>query len=197
MPQRPDGAAARPQRVTFTKGSAERIAAVVRDYEAGDRGAEPLRFGTVATSDAKKLFRIATFSGAWSIGATKTVTFKHATATPNTAVATNLFFPVTGSGTSDCAIAKDGTAWFLIDVPLATATAVFVGVTATGVIVQSTVPQTVVSNVVIAATLNTANCSITVQRTQTTASVTVVGTTATGIQVGSTYTATYLRIGAS
>lgn len=115
MPQRPDGAAARPQRVTFTKGSAERIAAVVRDYEAGDRGAEPLRFGTVATSDAKKLFRIATFSGAWSIGATKTVTFKYATATPNTALATNLFAAITAfTGSRDCAIARDGTAWFLI-----------------------------------------------------------------------------------
>jgi hypothetical protein len=114
MPQRPDGAAARPQRVTFTKGSAERIAAVVRDYEAGDRGAEPLRFGSVAT-DSRKVFRIATFSGAWSINATKTVTFKYQTSTPNTAVALKLFAAVpspTGSG--DCAIARDGTAWFLI-----------------------------------------------------------------------------------
>lgn len=116
MPQRPDGAAARPQRVTFTKGSAERIAAVVRDYEAGDRGAEPLRFGTVAT-DARKTFRVATFTGAWSIGATKTVTFKYQTATPNTANVTNLFFPIVGTATSsvDCAIAKDGTAWYLIE----------------------------------------------------------------------------------
>lgn len=115
MPQRPDGAAARPQRVTFTKGSAERIAAVVRDYEAGDRGAEPLRFGTVATSDAKKTFRVATFSGAWSIGATKTVTFKYQTATPNTANALNLFASVPApSGSGDCAIAREGTAWFLI-----------------------------------------------------------------------------------
>lgn len=114
MPQRPDGAAARPQRVTFTKGSAERIAAVVRDYEAGDRGAEPLRFGTVAT-DARKTFRVATFTGAWSIGATKTVTFKYATATPNTASALNLFANVPApSGSGDCAIAREGTAWFLI-----------------------------------------------------------------------------------
>ena len=178
MPQRPDGAAARPQRVTFTKGSAERIAAVVRDYEAGDRGAEPLRFGTV-TTDARKTFRIATFSGAWSIGATKTVTFKHQTATPNTANVTNLFFPIVGTATSsvDCAIAKDGTAWFLIDVPLATATAVFMTATAA---------QTIVSNVLIAATLNTTNCAITVQRTQTTASITI---------VGATFTSAFVRLG--
>ena len=179
----------------FDAQSAVRIANAVRQVEIGDRAEKPLEFDPVLPQQQRKTFRIATFSGAWTIGATKTVTFKYQTATPNTASALNLFFPVTGSGTSDCAIAKDGTAWYLIDVPLATATAVFVGVTATGVIVQSTVPQTVVSNVVIAATLNTANCSITVQRTQTTASVTVVGTTATGIQVVSTYAATYMRIG--
>ena len=113
MPQRPDGAAARPQRVTFTKGSAERIAAVVRDYEAGDRGAEPLRFGTVAT-DARKTFRVATFSGAWSIGATKTVTFKYATATPNTANVVNLVCGLSPAGSCDVSIAKDGTAWYLV-----------------------------------------------------------------------------------
>lgn len=113
MPQRPDGAAARPQRVTFTKSSAERIAAVVRDYEAGDRGAEPLRFGTVAT-DARKTFRIATFSGAWSIGATKTVTFKYQTSTPNTVVATNLVCGLSPAGSCDVSIAKDGTAWYLV-----------------------------------------------------------------------------------
>lgn len=116
MPQRPDGAAARPQRVTFTKGSAERIAAVVRDYEAGDRGAEPLRFGTVAT-ESRKTFRICTFTGAWAIDAIKTVTFAYQTATPNTAIATNLFASIgsTGSTTKvNCAIARDGTAWFLI-----------------------------------------------------------------------------------
>jgi hypothetical protein len=62
-----------------------------------------------------KVFRICTFTGAWSIAAAKTVTFKYQTTTPNTVVATNLFAAVpapTGSG--DCAIAKDGTAWFLI-----------------------------------------------------------------------------------
>jgi len=113
MPQRPDGAAARPQRVTFTKSSAERIAAVVRDYEAGDRGAEPLRFGTVAT-DARKTFRIATFSGAWSINSTKVVTFKYQTATPNTAVATNLVCGLSPASSCDVSIAKEGTAWFLV-----------------------------------------------------------------------------------
>jgi hypothetical protein len=64
-----------------------------------------------------RVFRICTFTGAWSIAATKTVTFKYQTATPNTAVATNLFAAVpspSGGGSGDCAIAKEGTAWFLI-----------------------------------------------------------------------------------
>jgi hypothetical protein len=67
-----------------------------------------------------KVFRICTFTGAWAINASKTVTFKYQTTTPNTVSAVNLFFPVTLTGTRDCAIAKDGTAWFLIDVPFQT-----------------------------------------------------------------------------
>jgi hypothetical protein len=62
-----------------------------------------------------KVFRICTFTGAWSIAAAKTVTFKYQTATPNTVVATNLFAAVPPpGGTGDCAIAKEGTAWYLI-----------------------------------------------------------------------------------
>lgn len=197
----------------FDAQSAVRIARVVRRVEVGDRSEKPLEFDTVAPQQQRKAFRIATFSGAWSIGATKTVTFKYATATPNTASALNLFFPVTGSGTSDCAIAKDGTAWFLIDVPLATATAVFVASTASVTVIQQTATavfvgslssQTVVANVNVAASLNTSNCAITVSRTQTTASISVVGATSTGVRVvsttaaiavGATYTATFLRIG--
>jgi len=154
----------------FDAQSAIRIANAVRKVEIGDRAEKPLEFDPVLPQQQRKTFRIATFSGAWTINSTKTVTFKYATATPNTANVTNLFFPIVGTATSsvDCAIAKDGTAWFLIDVPLATATAVFV---------SSLTTQTVVSNVLIAASLNTANCAITVTRTQTTASVTIVAAT--------------------
>lgn len=67
-------------------------------------------------------FKIATFTGAWATNTSKTVTFKYQTVTPNTVSAVNLFFPVpTGSGSRDCALAKEGTAWFLINVPLRTA----------------------------------------------------------------------------
>lgn len=199
----------------FDAQSAVRIANAVRRVEIGDRAEKPLEFDPVLPQQQRKTFRIATFSGAWSIGATKTVTFKYATATPNTASALNLFFPVTGSGTSDCAIAKDGTAWFLIDVPLATATAVFASSVANQTVVSNVTIQNaflattasaqVVSNVVVAASLNTSNCAITVTRTQSTASITytsggsvastVTRSTATVSVVSGTYTATYIRIG--
>jgi hypothetical protein len=40
------------------------------------------------------------------------VTFKYQTSTPNTVTATNLFAAVPASG--NCAIAREGTAWYLI-----------------------------------------------------------------------------------
>lgn len=47
--------------------------------------------------------------------ATKTVTLKYQTATPNTFAAMNLFANISvDCGPRNCAIAKSGTAWFLI-----------------------------------------------------------------------------------
>jgi hypothetical protein len=162
--------------VLFDRASAERIASAVRKVEIGDRSEAALRFRRELPQSQRKVFRVATFTGAWSIGATKTVTFKYQTSTPNTANAVNLFFPMPApSGATDCAIARDGTAWHLIDVPFETATALFVSAGSV---------QTVVSNVQIAATLNTSNCAITVSRTQTTAAVLV---------ASSTFTSTFIR----
>jgi hypothetical protein len=118
MAQKPDGKPARTERVTFTKPAAERIAKVVRAVEGGDRDTGPLSFGNRGVAGNPKTFRVCTFTGAWSINAEKTVTFRNQTATPNTAVATNLFAALTGttatSSFRNCAIAKDGTAWYLI-----------------------------------------------------------------------------------
>lgn len=117
MAQKPDGKAAKTERVAFTRPAAERIAKVVRQVEAGDRKSAPLRFGTkVVGGTSGNVFRICTFTGAWNINATKTVTFKYQTSTPNTVVARNLFATLgtAASDPRDCAIAKDGTAWFLI-----------------------------------------------------------------------------------
>jgi hypothetical protein len=100
--------------VIFDEAAALRIVNTIRKVETGDRAERPLEFAPIPVSQRQRpVFRICTFTGAWSIGAAKTVTFKFATA--QTAVATNLFAAVPApSGSGDCAIAKEGTAWFLI-----------------------------------------------------------------------------------
>ena len=154
----------------------------------------PTRFEGLP-AQAGKVFRVCTFTGAWAIGGTKTVTFKNQTATPNTVAAVNLFFPVPAPGaTTDCAIAKDGTAWYLIDVPFETATAVFVGATTTGIVVSSTQSTSRVTDVTLSATLNTSNCTISIGKTLVTASTIFVTGTATSVFVQSTFTATFLRL---
>jgi len=104
-------------RVTFTPGSAERIARVVRVVEAGNRNAT----GYVPSPRLQgggKVFRVCEFTGSWSIDTAKTVTFYNQTATPNTVQAQNIFATLSGTTVTstfrNCAIAKDGTAWYLI-----------------------------------------------------------------------------------
>jgi hypothetical protein len=67
MAQKPDGKAARTERVTFTKPAAERIAKVVRAVEGGDRDAGPLTFGHRVSSPAGNQIVLAKFTGssAW------------------------------------------------------------------------------------------------------------------------------------
>ena len=97
--------------VQFTRESAERIANVVRAAELTPRGGSPLNFGAVLESP-RRVFRMATFTGAWSINTAKTVTLREATATLS---ATNLFAAIgTAAGSRNCAVARDGTAWYLI-----------------------------------------------------------------------------------
>ena len=149
------GQGSRPTFVSFTKAAAVRINNAVLTVEKGNRTHPGLTFDhPMPGGVAGKVFRVCTFTGAWSIGSSKTVSFKYQTATPNTASATNLFFPVTSTAQLDCAIAKDGTAWFLIDVPFYTASASFI------------------TSISVAASLNTSNCSITVITSPSTASAT-------------------------
>jgi hypothetical protein len=149
--------------VFFDRSSAERIANAVRKVEIGDRSESALRFRRELPQQQRKTFRIATFTGAWAINATKTVTFKYQTSTPNTANAVNLFAVVPApSGAADCAIARDGTAWFLIEWFQPTTTAVvtvLTGVTLTTAGLQFT------------------RASITVQSSAT-LTITTIGTTA-------------------
>jgi hypothetical protein len=102
--------------VIFDEAAALRIVNTIRKVETGDRAERPLTFDAVPPTQ-RKVFRIATFTGAWSISDLKTVTLKYQTSTPNTLSATNLtmHLPVVGTATAfDCGIAKDGTAWFLV-----------------------------------------------------------------------------------
>jgi hypothetical protein len=101
--------------VQFTRESADRIARVVRQVEDQVPSGAGLTFGAITESRQKKVFRVCTFTGAWSKNSFKTVTLKYVTSTPNTFVATNLFAEIASpSGAKNCAIAKDGTAWHLI-----------------------------------------------------------------------------------
>lgn len=111
MAQKPDGKPAKTERVAFTRPAAERIAKAVRTVEAGNRDCGPLTFGSAPGAVAGKAFRMATFTGAWSINGTKTVTLRGSTATLS---AVNLFLNLPDNGQRNCAVAKDGTAWNLI-----------------------------------------------------------------------------------
>lgn len=113
------------QPTQFTRESARRIASVVRASELTPLPARPLEFERADVFKAK-VFRVGTFTGPWPIGTENTVTFKNVTNTPNTVTVQNLFFPVdfSPSGEPDCGIAKEGTSWFLISLPLETAEAV-------------------------------------------------------------------------
>jgi len=115
--QRPDGRpAGRPDRVAFTRPAAERIARVVRKVEAGNRSGAGLSFPR-PLGESGKVFRVCTFTGTWAKDTAKTITFLNQTSTPNTVSASNLFASVgvtVTSTVSSCAIAKDGTAWYLI-----------------------------------------------------------------------------------
>lgn len=114
----------------FTRESAERIANVVRAIELTPRPARPLRFDREDDPPKSRVFRIARFSGDWPVGTDKVVTLKYLPS--QTANVTNLFFPLEpGPGfAKDCAIAREGTSWFLIDVPFEKHTAIFVTETA-------------------------------------------------------------------
>jgi hypothetical protein len=157
--------------VQFTRESAERIAGVVRAAELSPAVASPLDFGRrVVDQRIPKQVRAATFTGSWSVGASKVVTFKYApTATANV---TNLSWPITHnhSVAENCVVGKEGTSWWLVVPVLQTATAVFV---------MQTTSTTVMSSIQISASLNTSNCTITVSQAPATSKITVISQTAT------------------
>ena len=163
MAQKPDGKAARTERVTFTRPAAERIAKVVRAVEGGDRDTPGIYFGSAPGAAPGKTFRVCTFTGAWSIGDTRSVTFKNQTSTPNTVSASNLFWPIPDGPQRDCAIAKEGTAWYLLVPQLYAANAATAATLTTASLEFKTLP------VVALATASTAVFSVSVTTCSTAA----------------------------
>jgi hypothetical protein len=122
MAQKPDGKAAKTERVVFTLSAAERISKAVRAVEAGSRDAGGLSFGRPGdSSGGGKVIRVATFTGQWATATNAVVTFYNVTNTPNTVSATNLYLPidVAAGKTAECVIAKGGTQWYLTSVNFA------------------------------------------------------------------------------
>ena len=156
--------------VQFTRESAERIAGVVRAAETFSPAAAPLTFDKRFSDKVPKQVRAATFTGAWAIDSTKTVTFKYApTATANVV---NLSWPITANHVApeNCLVGKEGTSWWLVVPVLQAATAVFVTQTQAG---------TNLVSIAIAATLNTNTCGITVSQTPSTTRITLITATVT------------------
>ena len=121
------------------------------------------------TSYVPKTFRICTVTGAWNINETKTVTFRGVTTTPNTVSAVNLFTSLTttqGQTSQPCAIAKDGTAWYLIGAQTGVVRGTFSGAWAKGATatvtdaVTSGKKYTVKNYIASLATSGTVTCSI-------------------------------------
>jgi len=180
--------------VQFTYESAERIANVVRAAETTPPSASPLTFDKRFADRMPNQVRAATFSGAWPIGSTKTVTLKYSpTATVN---AVNLSWPITlpGYTAETCIVGREGTNWWLVVPKLEARTAVFVTQTQQGTFVTGTASQQVLTDVSISASLNTSNCSITIGKTASTATITVANGTATAAFIASSYTSAFIRV---
>lgn len=103
-------------------------------------------------------FRLGTFSGAWGIGQQKAVTLASDTAA--TVTATNLFWPgISPANTAtqvQCSIARDGTAWTLINVPVATASVNVI----TGVALGTAGLQFTSASITVLATANASSTTI-------------------------------------
>ena len=217
MARKPDGKPASTERVSFTRPAAERIGKAVRQVEAGNRDLGPIEWGPRGGGGgAAKVFRVGTFTGAWSVDTATVVTFRNVTTTPNTVHATNLLISLPAatqtSSSRVCNIAKDGTAWYLVSFRAVSDTAVFsretqsityVSASSTQSITYATPGSSVAVLTDVAASLNTTSCAITM--TKTTASVQLVGSTQTAsvistaamqtaVVVSQTYTATYIRL---
>ncbi len=99
-------------RVDFTRGAAERIAAVVRQVEGGNRDGAPLTFRKVDTPGAGAPVKFCSWTASWAHDTTTTISLYPS----GTATARNLYFGVVPG---DGLVAKKGTSgWQLISCDL-------------------------------------------------------------------------------
>jgi len=100
--------------VRFTRSAGERIGRTVIGFEKQSPPASPLTFEHQTPSvTSSKVFRVATFSGAWAKDSFKTVTLRGSTATLSVE---NFLYTLPDEGTKKVGVAKDGTAWVLLGV---------------------------------------------------------------------------------
>jgi hypothetical protein len=100
--------------VRFTRGAGERIGRAVIGFERQTKAAAPLTFEHIVPgAPASKVFRMASFgTAAWPVDSSAVVTFRGVT---NTATVLNEFGSLsTAVSSRQVAIARDGTAWFLL-----------------------------------------------------------------------------------
>lgn len=162
------GEAAGKRFVRFDRGSADRIAGVVSKVERMATPAAALSFEHPIPGAMGKVFRIGTYTGSWPKDTSKTITpIYGSTATIS---AYNHFVDLQhGTCTSvsyKCAVAKEGTGWYLVQPEMRTATTI---------LLQSVATTVVLTDVSI--TFNSVNCSI--AKTNVTALVVGIGQTAT------------------
>jgi len=112
--QKPDGKSGS-QRVSFTRQGADRIARVVRTVEQGDKKGNALTFGKryyTPPSSAGDIFRVAAFTGSWSVDSTKTIEFIDPIYSGATATAINYFCGIAGG---EVGVARNASnVWHLI-----------------------------------------------------------------------------------
>lgn len=106
------------ERYLLGPGLVDKLRDTVRtvDGMVGGGGGPPTRVTFDEPSGPIRPLRIGTFgTSSWNINASNTVTLTNVGVTGYTVLVTNLFGNIgTGSSSRYCAVAKDGTAWYLI-----------------------------------------------------------------------------------
>lgn len=144
---------------SFAKQIKSTIARVDGLAVAGEVARIPTRFEAAYFGGAQT-FRICEFTGTWAINTDKEVTFKGVTSTPNTVSVTNVLYELPDQGTVPCAVAKDGTAWYLVDVRRTT-TEVITNVTlgTAGLVFTKVMVQVVSTATASSVTIGTTSCA--------------------------------------